>query len=82
MRTAIWILGLRADPQFMEAGMVSIVGELHTDFSGILPASITQGLALILPVLCLLSGATSHLLHIGIKDWLRVQGSAQPMPSY
>lgn len=66
----------------MEAGTISVVGELHADFSGNLPASITQGLALILPALYLLSGATSHPLHIGVKDWLRVEGSAQPVPSY
>lgn len=76
MQSALAIRAVRK-PASLEAGVVS-TAELHRDFSGNLPASITCDLALILPVLYLLSGATSHLLAEVVKGWLRVQGSESP----
>lgn len=37
---------------------------------------------MILPILYLQSGATSHLLCVVVKDRLRVQGSREPVSSY
>ena len=73
MQSSLAIRAVR-NPASLEAGVVSTAGAAQG--SQWKPASLHHlHLALILPVLYLLSGATSHLLAEVVKGWLWVQGS-------